>query len=84
MIHKLKIQPQYFANLISGAKKAEVRLNDRDFQMGDDLGFTQTTPGSDAPRTDYFTITHIHAGLGLQPNYVVLSLKHDRTLKEDS
>lgn len=33
--HDLKILPKYFTDVISGKKKFELRLNDRDFQVGD-------------------------------------------------
>lgn len=34
-IHKLKIKPRYFNDVISGLKKFEVRYNDRDFKVED-------------------------------------------------
>ena len=40
MKHKLKIQQEHLDNLISGRKKVEIRLNDRDYQRGDLLIFT--------------------------------------------
>ncbi|WP_163829436.1 DUF3850 domain-containing protein, partial [Proteus mirabilis] len=33
--HELKINPQYFNQVRIGAKKAEFRRADRDFQVGD-------------------------------------------------
>ncbi len=35
--HELKINPQYFNQVRIGAKKAEFRRADRDFQVGDIL-----------------------------------------------
>ena len=68
--HKLKIEENYLKNLISGRKKAEIRNNDRDYQVGDVLIFT------DSLGVDYcFKITHIHSGLGLQEGYVCLSVE---------
>ena len=32
---RLKILPQYFEEVIKGNKRAELRLNDRDFKVGD-------------------------------------------------
>ena len=73
MNHELKIDKQYLDNLINGIKKSEIRLNDRDYQKGDTLEFTEYGIGT---RTNYvFEITHIHSGLGMEKNYAVLSLK---------
>lgn len=35
MIHELKINPEYFKSVISGAKPFEIRRNDRNFKVGD-------------------------------------------------
>ena len=78
MIHKLKIEPQYLENLLNGRKKSEVRLNDRDYQLGDLLEFTEVfvnKHGWTDTRKHNFRVTHIHSGLGLQPDYVVLSVE---------
>jgi ASC-1-like (ASCH) protein len=76
MIHDLKINDEYLENLDNGTKKNEIRLNDRDYQKGDLLRFSR---GASYPRPviikEYlFEITHIHSGLGLRENYVVLSV----------
>lgn len=67
--HELKIEPQYLENLKSGRKTFEIRFNDRDYQLGDYLKF------SDADGLYYYEISHIHSGLGLKEGWVVLSLK---------
>jgi len=36
-IHKLKVWSEYMDDLINGNKSFEVRLNDRNFQVGDTL-----------------------------------------------
>lgn len=72
MMHTLKIDKNYLENLVSGRKKAEVRINDRDYQLGDTLHFHDYNfEGTDY----YFKITHIHSGLGLERNYVMLSVE---------
>ena len=71
MKHTLKIGKEYFENLMSGAKTAEVRLNDRDYQLGDMLEFFDY----ETELYVKFIVTHIHSGLGLKENYVVLSVK---------
>lgn len=77
MIHNLKINDEFLENLSNGTKKCEIRLNDRDYQKGDTLRFSR---GVSYPRPvvikEYlFEITHIHSGLGLQDNYVALSVR---------
>lgn len=36
-VHRLKIAPEYFEAVQSGAKKAEVRNNDRNFKVNDTI-----------------------------------------------
>ena len=80
MIHKLKIEKEYLQNLINVRKKSEIRLNDRDYQIGDVLEFDMFNCMHESGwyRTSEpvcFVITHIHSGLGLLPGYVVLSVE---------
>ncbi len=71
MIHKLKIEKNYLRRLLDESKKAEIRYNDRDYQVGDFLEFTDYEHEG-VSRT--FEITHIHSGLGLKESYVILSV----------
>ena len=73
MIHELKIKKVYLDNLLSGIKKAEVRINDRDYQKGDTLQFVDHS--NERPTYYNFKITHIHSGLGMEGHYVVLSVE---------
>lgn len=41
MIHALKIKSEYFEKVISGEKLFEVRVNDRDYKVGDLLGLNE-------------------------------------------
>jgi len=68
--HDLKIQECYLDNLMLGRKTAEIRYNDRDYQVGDTIRFSLK-----ANNKISYIITHIHSGLGMQEGYVVLSLK---------
>ena len=73
MIHDLRIDQNYLSNLVSGLKKAEIRINDRDYQRGDILRFKDY---SETKVKEYlFEVTHIHSGLGLERLYVVLSVR---------
>jgi hypothetical protein len=66
-IHDLKIDPQPFADLVSGAKTGEVRNDDRGFEVGDTVRF----PGGHC-----CTISHIQRGYGLPDGLCVLSYAH--------
>lgn len=70
--HKLIITENYLNNLLTGAKKAEIRFNDRDYQSGDILEFADYSKLE--PRVYDFEITHIHSGLGMAAGYVCLSV----------
>lgn len=72
--HELKIEPNYLAHLMDGTKKAEIRYNDRDYQLGDILEFWFSAEEIGDSKFVAFKVTHIHSGLGLQDGYVVLSL----------
>jgi ASC-1-like (ASCH) protein len=71
MKHSLKIEPQYLQNLLDGKKRFEVRINDRDYQVGDELEFWD----SDYQGYRIFKVLHIHSGLGMKENYVGLSVE---------
>ncbi len=81
MRHELKIQQKWLVRILTGEKSFEVRLNDRDYQVGDTIKFhlLASNEGINAysyssPIGDY-EITYIHNGLGMADNYVVLGLK---------
>ena len=42
--HDLKVWPEYYRALISGAKKFELRKNDREFQVRDQLLLREWDP----------------------------------------
>ncbi len=43
-IHQLKIAPEHFNAVISREKRAEFRLNDRDYSRGNILGLHEWEP----------------------------------------
>ncbi|HYF89021.1 DUF3850 domain-containing protein [Azospirillum sp.] len=75
-IHELKADPTPFSDLVSGRKRAEVRRDDRGFQVGDKLFLcefdrkAQTYSG----RQCCARVTHIQRGYGLPEGLVVLSV----------
>lgn len=90
--HRLKIEPVYYDRLRDGSKTHEVRLNDRDYQVGDTItvGRCEDRPSArfgaclgDCSRahTLTFEITHVLPGdgrYGVMPGYCVLSLQGPR------
>ena len=48
MIHELKCFPEYFQDIISGKKTFEIRLNDRQYQVGDFLALNEYIPSTDS------------------------------------
>ena len=42
--HELKTWPKSFASILSGFKKHEIRVNDRDFREGDELCLREWNP----------------------------------------
>ena len=43
-IHQLKTWPEYFNSIVDGSKKSELRINDRDFSVGDYVVFYEFVP----------------------------------------
>lgn len=75
--HDLKIWPEHFEAVLSGLKKAELRLDDRGYAAGDILllrewnRFGNFYTGRQTTRK----VAHVGRGLGLAPGYVLLSLE---------
>ena len=44
MVHELKTWPEYFQAVISDKKKFEIRKNDRDFKVNDELILKEFNP----------------------------------------
>ena len=59
MTHELKIQPQYFKEVISGLKTFEIRKNDRDFCVGDRLVLKEWENDKYTGRTTIRTISYM-------------------------
>lgn len=85
--HELKSDPEYFKPVWKGEKKFELRVNDRDFQVGDTLVLNETKYPSDemkfkdkpleyTGRVVVTEITHMLKGpwYGLLEGYAILSL----------
>lgn len=80
--HNLKIQPEHFMAVISGEKKAEFRLADRDFAAGDLLCLNEYDSCEHDSHLFGFTgayvyvlVTHVTDLNEWAPGYVMLSIQ---------
>ncbi len=73
-VHELKIWPEYFEGIITGVKKFEYRLNDRDYRVGDILHLREylKETGTYSGREIMVFVTYI---LKIENNYVIMSIK---------
>lgn len=77
-IHELKTWTEYFGMVLAGHKNFELRKNDRDFKLGDELILKEFDPKTNEysgkilhRRIDYI----LHGGqFGLEEGYCILSL----------
>lgn len=85
--HKLKLRKEFVQPVLEGKKTFEVRLNDRNYRVGDTLKFIpveavdgekQEVKRISMPEIEdmVFEITYILEGWGLQDNYVVFAFKN--------
>lgn len=82
--HFLKCYPGYFNAIVSGNKTFEVRLNDRDFEVGDILILMEYMENSIDPIASYsgravarkvsYMLGHNEMPLAISPGYCVLGL----------
>jgi ASC-1-like (ASCH) protein len=80
MIHELKIHTIHLHALKFGQKKCEVRMNDRNYQVGDYLHLREWFSTNDGEYGEYgddecmVRVMHVLADQTyLQPGYVILS-----------
>ena len=78
-LHVLKIKLCYFWDISKGLKKAELRQDDRQYEVGDLIHFVDLKGREiDCFTDNLFEITHILRNVpeyGLDVNYVILSIK---------
>ena len=77
-IHELKILPKYFQAQKEGIKNFEIRKNDRDYKVGDDLVLLEYNPESKKKTGKLMVvkITYI-TDYKQKDGYVVLGTKPD-------
>lgn len=80
--HELKVHPQYFKEIKAGRKNWELRLNDRDFQIGDFLYLREYNPEEKiytGNEIDNLEILYILSDYyALIENHVVISFAYKR------
>ena len=59
LLHVLKIEENYMRDVVRCDKKAEFRINDRDYQVGDLIHFVQVDGTEFSSYFNLFRITHI-------------------------
>ena len=77
MEHELKIYPQYFADVISGKKKFEIRKNDRKYRVGDILILKEWDNIKYSGREARAEVIYLidDKFVGIQPGYVVMGIE---------
>jgi hypothetical protein len=78
MQHDIKCWPEHFEPVSRGVKTVELRLNDRNYQVGDVLHLREWEPMEYAytGRSLHVIITHTVSGVGwLTPGYVALGIR---------
>lgn len=76
--HELKTVQPHFEQVFSGKKRAEIRRDDRSFEVGDRLILREydALSGIYSGRTIEARVTHVLSGFeGLAPGYVALSIE---------
>ena len=85
MVHELKTHPEYFAAIYSGIKNFELRKNDREYKIGDELLLKEFYPEGaswDSTKLGYTgrilhrRVDYILRGgkFGLEEGYVIMAI----------
>lgn len=88
--HELKTWPEFFEDIVSGAKTFELRNDDRGFNVGDSLELREYDPRTETytGRSTWRKVKHLlrhepdkgcAATFGLAPGFVILSLEDGRS-----
>jgi hypothetical protein len=79
MLHQLKIHPPYYDRVLMNEKTFEVRKNDRDFQVNDQLDLREYDPVKNeyTGKMVIKTVSYVlHGGqFGIEAGYCVLGLR---------
>ena len=85
MKHDLKIDPKYFLEGLKGRKPFEIRINDRYFQVGDDIVFKEWNRcGGYTGREFSAKIIYVLSDfVGLTPGFVAFTYEINKDTKTD-
>lgn len=72
--HELKILSIHYADVLSGKKRAEFRLNDRFYEVGDELILNEWIDGKFTGNQIIKKVCHVTNLDGYADGYVMLSL----------
>lgn len=86
-IHTLKCHAQYFDAVVTGDKCFDVRLDDRHFELGDQLRLVRTDETGKILLPSREIVKHVHFMLeggqfGIEPGYVVLGFSRGYSLDD--
>ena len=84
-IHELKTDSELFQAVVEGRKTFEIRFNDRDFKVGDELVLLETIHTLEEQMTHNKpllfsgnelrkTVSYVLSGYGLQDGWVILGI----------
>ncbi|ELY4313661.1 DUF3850 domain-containing protein [Cronobacter sakazakii] len=75
--HNLKIWPEYYSAVCAGAKRAELRKNDRDYRIGDTIDLCEWDKDDESFTGEFIsvTVTHVADVSEWMPGYVLLSIE---------
>lgn len=86
MTHEIKISPEFFNAVKSGAKNFEIRINDRNYQLHDELILKEWDQHGYTGRELHRWIGYIYYGdgaYGISEGTVVMALKRSRPIEAD-
>ena len=78
-VHDLKTESKHFRDVWEGKKKAEIRKDDRGYEVGDGLMLWEYRDGKKTGSRQLLIVTHILRGVpeyGLKDGYCILSFEH--------
>ena len=74
-LHSIKIVDPYFADVLNGRKKFELRRNDRDYKVGDTLRLQQFSNGQITGRECFAQVVYlIDNQPGLELGYCIMGI----------
>ena len=77
--HELKTWPDFFRKVVSGEKPFEIRVNDREYEVGDTVVLREFDPAkatySGSQVVVLVTYLLIGGQFGIQPGWVIMGIK---------